>query len=185
VPGSAGGSRPARTQFADLTGLFLNQADRDRVAINLCGANAKLYFRLLQAQRHDIEWHEMPDGQENRIAYYLNEVDVENRAPRAASISRPIFLAGLQLSSLTAIPQVRLAGLRHRNRGRRYGRRCARLAVEGQISTALVACVFEQKRAKPRDRTRSARRWAFATLTFNGVGWVRRKCLSNGGFAGL
>lgn len=43
-----------------------------RVAIILCGVNAKLYFRLLQAQRqeierdfgHPLEWHEMPDGQE-------------------------------------------------------------------------------------------------------------------------
>lgn len=59
-----------------------------RLAINLCGAKAKLYFQLLQAQRRDIErdfghpleWHEMPGGQESRIAYCLNEVDVENRA---------------------------------------------------------------------------------------------------------
>jgi hypothetical protein len=59
-----------------------------RVAINLCGVNAKLHFRLLQAQRqeierdfgHPLEWHEMPDGQESRIAYYLNDADAEDRA---------------------------------------------------------------------------------------------------------
>lgn len=58
-----------------------------RVALNLCGGNAKLYFRLLQAQKQDIErdfghpleWHEMPRGQESRIAYYLDNVDVEDR----------------------------------------------------------------------------------------------------------
>lgn len=59
-----------------------------RVALNLCGVNAKLYFRQLRAQKqgieadfgHVLEWHEMADGQESRIAYYLDDVDVENRA---------------------------------------------------------------------------------------------------------
>jgi hypothetical protein len=57
-----------------------------RVEIYLSGANAKAHFGLLKRQKdaierelgYALEWEELPEGQDSRIATYLNDADTED-----------------------------------------------------------------------------------------------------------
>jgi hypothetical protein len=61
---------------------------RVRAELYLSGVNAKAFFGLLQQQKEAIErelgyrleWEELPEGQDSRIAIYLDEVDVDDKA---------------------------------------------------------------------------------------------------------
>jgi hypothetical protein len=59
-----------------------------RAELYLGGVNAKAFFNLLKQQKeaterelgYPLEWEELPEGQDSRIAYYLDGVDVEDKA---------------------------------------------------------------------------------------------------------
>jgi hypothetical protein len=59
-----------------------------RAEIYLGGTKAKSYFRQLEEQKEEIErelgykldWEELPEGKQSRIAIYLDDADPTNRA---------------------------------------------------------------------------------------------------------
>jgi Domain of unknown function (DUF4268) len=59
-----------------------------RAEIYLGGNSAKSYFRQLEDQKEDIErelgykleWEELPEGKQSRIAVYLNDADPTDKA---------------------------------------------------------------------------------------------------------
>ncbi|MGQ0681724.1 DUF4268 domain-containing protein [Bradyrhizobium sp.] len=79
--------RIGRTGF-NLGGVMTRPKNQIRAELYIAGDLAKTYFRLLQGQKQAIEgdigyaldWEELPDARDCRIASYLNGVDPENEA---------------------------------------------------------------------------------------------------------
>jgi hypothetical protein len=76
-----------RKGFA-LAAVMIRPKKQIRAELYISGDEAKSYFRLLREQRETIEhelgyaleWEELPDGRDSRIATYLNAVDPEDQA---------------------------------------------------------------------------------------------------------
>jgi len=89
IRGSVRGNRTPRASHAmpfpvgrsrfHLAGVMLRQRDQVRAELYIKSSNAKAFFHLLRAQKPDIErelgyaleWEELPERQECRIAVYL------------------------------------------------------------------------------------------------------------------
>lgn len=69
-----------------LSAVMIRWDRKIRSELYLSGPNAKAFFHLLREQREGIEheleyslqWEELPDGQDSRIAVYLDDVDPED-----------------------------------------------------------------------------------------------------------
>lgn len=76
-----------RSRF-HLNAVMARPRGQVRADLYIGGVNAKAYFRMLQAQKSEIErdlgysleWDELPEGQDCRISCSLSEVDPENEA---------------------------------------------------------------------------------------------------------
>ena len=72
----------------DLGGAMNSQKKQIRAELYLQGPPAKTYFGLLKNQKTEIEnelgypleWQELPDGQDSRIAIFLNDADPMDEA---------------------------------------------------------------------------------------------------------
>lgn len=78
--------RVGRTGF-HLAGVMIRPRNQIRTELYISGDLAKTYFKLLQGQRtaieaeltYPLEWEELPEARDCRIACYLNEIDPEDR----------------------------------------------------------------------------------------------------------
>jgi Domain of unknown function (DUF4268) len=71
-----------------LNAVMVRPRNQIRAELHIGGAHAKAYFRMLQDQKGEIErelgypldWEELPEAQDSRIACCLGEIDPENEA---------------------------------------------------------------------------------------------------------
>ncbi len=76
-----------RTGFS-LNAVMVPREGRIRTELYISGSDAKTFFSLLSQQKEEIEkefgdsldWQELPEGQDCRIAYFLDGVDPMNEA---------------------------------------------------------------------------------------------------------
>jgi hypothetical protein len=76
-----------RTDF-NVSAVMIRPERRVRAELYISGVRAKVFFALLKCEKeaieqelsYPLEWEELPDGQDCRIAYYLNEVDPEDQS---------------------------------------------------------------------------------------------------------
>jgi hypothetical protein len=79
---------PTGRSGCSLGAVMIRTKRQVRAELYLSGGNAKAHFGLLKQQKEAIErelgyaleWEELPEGQDSRIASYLNDADPEDRA---------------------------------------------------------------------------------------------------------
>jgi hypothetical protein len=72
----------------NLSAAMLRPRKQVRVELYISNTDAKLYFSLLKSQReaiegevgYPLEWEELPEGRDSRIAVYLSDADPEDQS---------------------------------------------------------------------------------------------------------